>query len=1014
MPSASRIAPGSTPLVGRDVELRRLIASLDRARRGAGRLVLIAGEPGIGKTRLARETSQRAEADGLQVAWGHAFEGGGAAPYDPWLQIVRGLGAPTEEAHLLVDLSAALHGTSPTPMSGAADAAHVRFQLFDAVASALRRLAAAAPLVLVLDDLHWADQASHLLLHFLARELTDAPVLLIATMRDVEMRREAGPSLAGDLAAVGDVVALSGLSEAEVARLVADHTGDDAPASLCSAIHQASDGNPFFVRELVRMMAAEPALAADRDVPDSVRELLRRRMRPLRAATRALLEVAAVVGREFDVATVARVAALAPADVLEAFDDAAHLAVVTAVPDTVGAYRFAHTLVRQAVYADVGADRRAALHGRVGDLLEALPPAQRTARVGEIARHFLACADRGHVERAGAHARAAGDHALSRYAYEEAAHYFSQALDAHATGGGPVAERIRLLLRRADAWWRADDARARSGFLEAAALARPTDAALFAAAAAGYAYTFESDSVGIPDPTMLALLEEALAVVPAGADALRAQIMARIALASSFDPTAVERRLALSDEALALARRSGDATALQRALLVRHFMLLAPGDVGPALRLCTELLTTSEATGHVVAAMQARMLRVPLLIQAGDTAAADLDIAAAFATAESTRLPAFRWLARSLRAMRALMTGRLDDAERWTVDSMTFLPEVQDPYPPQAVATHFFFIRREQGRTGELAGQLTMLADMVVLPIWRCALALIHAELGDLAAARAELTAIGGQGFADFPRDGTWLAAMAMAAEATHRAGAVEHAAALYAQLLPFEAAPIMSASAACLGVTGRYLGLLALTLHRWDDAVRHLDGAVARLLHIDDRVQLAHARFETAVALQRRRQPGDLTRAASSAATAAAAAHDFGLSALAARIAACDFAVAPASAAPTVLVATLRRDGDSWLVGWTHDPQRLADSKGVRYLARLLARPAVAVDAAALVVAEAPAESPSAEHARVNVTRRLRQAIDRVGALAPDLGRHLATSVRTGTRCVYEPDPRQPVAWVL
>src|SRR5262249_22547863 len=266
-------------------------------------------------------------------------------------------------------LGALLADQVPRPaVTTGAESAHARFQLFEQIAEALRRLAAGTPLVVLPDDLPWADAAAVHPLPVVATELADERVLLLGTYRDVEMRHGAGAAMLPELARVGERLFLGGLAEAEVARLVAARTGRDVPQEVVASIHQASDGNPFFVEELARTLEGAPEVPPRAlHLPEHARDVVRYRLRPLTERGRRVLGVASVLGREFDVTALGAVAGLEPDDALAALDEGVRLGLVIPGGTAPSTWRFAHALVRETVYDDLSASERVRLHRSVGD-----------------------------------------------------------------------------------------------------------------------------------------------------------------------------------------------------------------------------------------------------------------------------------------------------------------------------------------------------------------------------------------------------------------------------------------------------------------------------------------------------------------------------------------------------------------------------------------------------------------------------------------------------------------------
>ena len=1070
--------------VGREAELGRLVHALDRAIAHDGRLVLLVGEPGIGKTRIARELAFRAAALGVAVRWGRCQETEGAPPYWPWVQVLRaherhepqaGAGGAADAA-----LAALLADHVPgSAVASEAESAHARFQLFETVAGALRRLCAEAPLLLLLDDLHWADAASLLLLRFVSTELADACVLVLGTYRDVEMRHGAGAAMLPELASVGERISLGGLAEADVARLLAARAGRALPEAVIAAVHQASDGNPFFVEELARTMQGGPeALPSTLHIPDHTRDVIRYRLRPLSERGRLVLGVASVLGREFEVTPLAAVAGVAPHDALAALDEAARLGLVTAAGPAPDAWRFAHALVRETVYGDLSAAERVRLHRAVGEQLESLGPAARTRRLPELAHHFASSASLDRGTKAMAYARAAGEQALARLAYEEAAAYFGQAIAAISFGDTDAGTRIRLILQHADALWRANEtAAARAASLQAAEMARGGDGSLFAEAVMGYAGTFTAE-IGLPDPTLLALLEEALTVVPAVAASLRAQLLARLSRALSLNPAAAARREQLSEEALEIARASRDPQALTRALLARYFALLGPDRIEEPLALADEVVQVAESSGSTPTALDGRLLRIPLLLMRGDVSGVDAEIALIVPRAEAMRLPYARWLARCVQALRALLAGRFADAERLAGEAFSLAPAFDNLIAAVFFAIQLFHLRREQDRAAELAPQIAFIGEEhAFLRSWRYARAFFRFVLGEHEAAARDLAALATEGFSELPRDGNWLPAMVNLAEVAHGVGDAERARHLYELLRPHAASAVVIAAAVCLGSVERYLGMLAVTLGRLDAAAAHFEAALAAHVRLDAPVYRARTAFAYARLLQRRAKPGDAERATVLLGEAHTTAEALGMTALLREMRE-ESAVPERSAlVPRPATAELCADRYGWTLVFNGVECRVPDSKGMAYLAHLLAVPAEHVSAVDLAgipsggdagerldtraraavrqrardlegeLAEAErandlgrtellrAERDAltdelarsrglagrsrrlgsvSERARVNVTRRIAAALQKIAAVHPAAARYLETTVRTGTACVFLPDPRFPVSWTV
>jgi DNA-binding SARP family transcriptional activator len=397
----------SRPLIGREPQVAQLDAALRQAVAGRGRLALISGEAGIGKTRLAEELHRLAVQRGAAVLWGRCHEGEGAPAFWPWIQVLRGVGAtlsPAEVEPLVAPARTVLAPLVPEwGVPGAAPSQHGdpdrgRAQLHQAVVTVIRGAAAVRPAVLILEDLHWADVPSLQLLDFLASQLDGEPLLIVATYRIPEPGTT--PALADTLGTVArfpalDRIPLSGLEPQHVAQFIAGVIGSEPNRTLVDEVHDRTEGNPFFVTELVRLLQSEGMLGDDHGagelrtrVPAAVRDVIRRRVSRLPESTNALLSVGAVIGRHFDLDLLARAAGVDDDAVLDLVETALVSGLVVESGEVVGRFAFSHALVRETLYEGLSALRRARVHARVAEGLESLPRPEDAAHVIDLAHHF--------------------------------------------------------------------------------------------------------------------------------------------------------------------------------------------------------------------------------------------------------------------------------------------------------------------------------------------------------------------------------------------------------------------------------------------------------------------------------------------------------------------------------------------------------------------------------------------------------------------------------------------------
>ncbi len=665
--------------VGRERELAELVGGLDDAFAGRGRLFLLVGEPGIGKSRLAEELTVRAHARGARILVGRCWEAGGAPAYWPWVQSLRSYVRETETEALRDQLGSGAADLSqllpelrerfpdlPQPPSPESEAA--RFRLFDATAEFLRKASEGRPIVLVLDDLHAADAPSLLLLRFLARQLASTRVLLVGAYRDVDPLP--GQPLTEMLVEVAREpvsrgLSLVGLSEREVVDYIELSTGAPGPSRLVHAIHAETEGNPLFVAELVRLLDAEGSIGqADIDlrIPPGVRAVIEQRVGRLPEQCRKVLVLASVMGREFGLDALARLGQMSRHDLLDVLDEAMTERVVGDVPESPGRLRFGHALIRDTLYDGVTPARRARLHEDAAAALEAVYADELEAHLAELAQHYFAAAPAGVADKAIDYARRAGDRAASQLAYEEAIRLYEMAL----TLVGDDAIHCDLLVALGDAQGRAGDTPAsKQSFREAADLAERLGLSeQLARAALGYGGRFIWE-VSRDDADHVPLLERALVALGEADSTLRVMLLARLAggpLRDSSFPR--ERRRTMSEEALAMARRIGDREALADALCGFLAAHQSPGDTPDQGPRATELLQVAMEGGDLERIADGHENRLTVCIELGDIAGAKAELVALAKLAADLRQPSHDWITAAYQAMLALLEGELADAER--------------------------------------------------------------------------------------------------------------------------------------------------------------------------------------------------------------------------------------------------------------------------------------------------------------------------------------------------------------
>jgi len=438
--------------VGRQREMGELKACLEDALSGRGRLVTLVGEPGIGKTRTAQELATYAGLRGAQVLWGRSYEEQGVPPYWPWVQAIRsyvrerdpeqlrfemGTGA-ADIAEVVSDVRERLPDLQPAPEL---EPEQARFRLFDSIAVFLKTASQRQPLVLVLDDLHWADQPSLMLLQFVARELSGARLLLIGTYRDVELSRQHPLAEAlGELTRerLFQRVLLRGLTEQDVGRFIEMAAGVTPPSALVTSVYTQTEGNPLFVTEIVRLLVQEGELGADKvretdswtiRIPEGVREVIGRRLNRLSQRCNEALTVASILGREFTMAQLRPLVEDVSEDRLfEVLEEALAARVIEELPQSVGRYQFTHALIQETLTAELSLTRRVRLHARIAQVLEDLYGDDADSHAAELAHHFAEAQTLTGPKKVVHYSLLAGERALAAYAYEDALAHFERGL----------------------------------------------------------------------------------------------------------------------------------------------------------------------------------------------------------------------------------------------------------------------------------------------------------------------------------------------------------------------------------------------------------------------------------------------------------------------------------------------------------------------------------------------------------------------------------------------------------
>ena len=1077
-PVAAKIVAHVDALIGRDVEFEMLRGAVDAAACGGGQIVLLVGEAGIGKTRLADELVS-SMGHVARAAWGRCSDIEGAPPYWPWIQIIRALVRESDPSTVMTDVADAASSLArlapdlrerfrglelDRPVAGA-------FQLLDDVHAFLVRYAARRTLVLVLDDLHAADLPTLRLLHFVGRNLRGTRIAVVASYRDEAELPHDRASLLADIEREGRRLPLRRLRLDEVAALMKSIEGVVPDEHVVRAVMRVSEGTPLIVTEVVRSALAsgslsDPTLPSRLLVPDGIKAAIRGRVARVADTTRAALQVMATIGCAFDLDLVQACSDPADQPLEDRASEAVRAGIIGRVSGTPTQFRFGHALLRDIIYEDLRSAQREQLHLRVAREME-----RRAAvdgeQLGALAHHFQRGGD---PTNALAYARRAGQYALARHAHEQAVGHFERALAA-VSALDPVdeARRCELLLELADARHASGDLQAaRQACADAAERARALGHAdLMARAALAFGTRIVP---GVVDHTLVALLEIALAARGDPPDMLGARLMARLAAAMqpASDP---DEPTALARSAVALARNGTDRSTLAAVLRDARAAYMPLDSLEERLALDLETLTLAYELDDKATVIRAHLRLATDRLDDGELPAALGHIDQVEQLAEALRQPRLAAPASLLRASVAGLLGEFAEAEALVAHAEARFATPQDPtFAFQCTLTRFAIVLAAT-QHDELGGVEARVMQDSSTFAWESKLrhvviGAIRARTGDLPGAKAALDALKTDGWP------ARAAGQSLVAETCAAVKDTGFAATLYDHLTPWAR---RFDSFLFQGSASRALGLLASALHRPEEARHHFETALVLEERIGARPWLAQSLAAYADFLGQSGRDADRRRAAQLRGEARTIADELRMPALVSRLSA--EPVSPAASTSDRLHApaaeAFRNEGDYWTISFEGRTLRIRDTKGVQILAELVGHPGrdyhvlqlsagrgeewleggAAGDSGAdhrarteyrrrlaeLREDERDADAsgdpyraerarvemeflanelqralgiggrerraaPHVERARVNVQRRIADAIRKITEGCPSLGRHLAQTIRTGTYCIYDP----------
>jgi class 3 adenylate cyclase/tetratricopeptide (TPR) repeat protein len=844
-PRLQEMPPGG--FVGRLPERERLTQLFNEASRGNRRLALVSGEPGIGKTRLSTHTALDARSRGAVVLYGRSDEEL-AIPYRLWIEALTHYVEYAPQAVLRAHVerhSGELTRMVPrlterlpeVPPPRETDPETERYLLWGAVVGLLREASASEPLVLVLDDLHWADKPTLQLLKYLVSEGQGLGVLIIATYRESDLAR--GHPLSDALADLHreqgvERIALKGLEEQNIAELMERAAGyelDEASRGLAKALFRETDGNPFYTAELLRHLLESGGIyqqeggrwsvrgsLSELGLPESVREVLGRRVARLGDEAREALSLAAVIGRDFEVDLLVRVSGHSEEQLLELLEEAVAASVLTESASVPGRFSFAHALINHTLYEDLGTTRRARLHRGVAEALEQCLGAEPGARVSELAYHWAKATTAVDPTKAVTYARLAGERALDELAPDEALRWFGQALELQGQEAeAEPKDRCELLIGLGEAQRQTGERAYRDTLLDASRIASAlADTDLAARAALANNRGFFS-VIGELDQERLRAIERAIELDEPLHPARRARLLALQAQELSWDLD-VARRKALADQAISLARGAGDVRTLWEVLRGAYWACWSADTLELRTELARELCDHAATLGDPALQLWAHDIEGDVYIERGELTRAQVAQERARLIAEELGQPTLKWFAMFRIAARKVMDGDLVAGERLAERTFQIGRDAGQPDAVLIYSAQLVLIRTYQGRAQEIIEMVEQSVSAYhAVEAWRAALAQALCALDRRGEARAILQRAASDRFDHVPR--TALALYAQVAVETEHADA---ASILYGLMEPW-AEQVDWNAAVGLGHMRMWLGLLASVMGEHERADRHL-----------------------------------------------------------------------------------------------------------------------------------------------------------------------------------------------
>ena len=854
-------------VVGRSEERTMLEQSFTDACAQRGNITLIRGEPGIGKSCLAWSFSEQAQKAGARVVFGQCHETLGSPPFWPWLQVLKMLhgsgGAKIASSARIFESMAETSDNGPSTFAGSVGSE--QFLLFNRIANFLAETAETQTLLIILDDLHWADRSSLLLLTHLCRKLAEQPIMIIGTYREMEVTRK--HPLFESLGDMGREIklrriGLKGLSKDDVSGFLQQRIDLTLSAELVQTLYDKTEGNPLFVAEVTDLLQQKKSHLQrgqfSLEIPDGIQEAIGQRLNLLSEDCNELLSMAAVIGRNFSIRILDEL--LPDTDqfhTLQILEEATSRGILRESDSTVGEFQFSHVLMRDILYKELSLARKIILHGKVANILVELENKGAQQSLGEIARHYYQALQSGQSEKALDYAVRAGRHAYALAAFDEALDYYELALDVIS-----VDERGRESIKSQTLIdvVKCLHAQGSGNRTIIAALDRCLTEArqhgqhdIFIEAACRKIYQARDPKM---IPAALKVVDEALEHIAEDDFVARANVLAHRSMAFSFNS---RRREAEHDAYLAveLAAKSGSPSAHCNALCMALLVLRGrPEKLSERIQLGEQALAIALSIGDVYMCKDPLEWLILSYQEAGDMTRVRRLITTLDQSVESAYRFKAHYCVAGASACLALYNGNWQQAETLIEEAIQIGSGSLDGGADGVYGAQMFLLNRELGRLPMIHSALSrMVGDHT--PMWKPGLLATYTDLGMLEKAKPLFDDLIADDFNIIAEDELLLTCLVYLTEACVALDSADKAANLYRRLLPYSGQMVSHPTAVCYGPADMYLGMLASLMNELDEACTLFIKAAELVQKSGQNMWLTHINFRHAQVLQRHNYHG-------------------------------------------------------------------------------------------------------------------------------------------------------------